>query len=104
TRNGRHDIKLLAAIGQHQRLVHDHASHFATEVVLEGTIVDGDAARTRAQEHTRGRRLAAASAVVLSCCHSQIASSLGCCEACGCSAPAYTLSLRPMARPRGLCG
>src|SRR5690348_159605 len=59
------DVELAGALGQFQRLAHDHAGGLATEELLERLAVDFDGAAALAQEHAGGGGLAAASAVIL---------------------------------------
>src|SRR6476469_4765164 len=99
------DVELVGRLGQLERLAHDHARGFASEEIFDRTLVDGDLAVALAQEHACGGRLAAAGAVILGDCHvCQISSGCGCWEACGWLGPAYTLSLRYIARPSGFFG
>jgi hypothetical protein len=72
TENGDVDIELLDSLSQLQRLTNDHAGSFATEEVIQLTVVDGDLASTRAQKDARGCSLATASAVILSRRHNEL--------------------------------
>src|SRR5690606_28851876 len=72
TENGDVDVELLDGLGQLQRLTHNHTGGFATEEVVQLTVVDGDLASARAQEDARGCSLATASAVILSRRHNEL--------------------------------
>src|SRR4029077_6004614 len=111
----------LDRLGQLQRLLDDHLQHFVREVAVERAAVDLEAARAGPQEHPGRGRLAASGAVILNLAHvaclsldsrarnsvySAAATSKlsGCCAWCGCSPPAYSLSLRICLRPSGPLG
>src|SRR5690606_25702602 len=66
---GDDDVELVGRLGQLERLAHDHARGLTAEELVQRTAVDGDVARTLAQEHAGGGRLATAGAVVLSGSH-----------------------------------
>src|SRR5262249_27556816 len=88
-------------LGQLQRLPEHHARGLAAEVILQHAIVDRDLAGTGLQPDTGHRFLAATGGVegfgnvrhvVQAPAYEENLTGLGCWAACGCSAPAYTLS------------
>src|SRR5690606_28486678 len=58
-------VELADEINALQRLTHDHARHFTTEILVDGAIVDDDIAAAGFQVHPRSGGFAAAGAVVL---------------------------------------
>src|SRR5690606_2012720 len=51
---GDDDVEALGVLGQLERLAHDHARGLTAEELIQRTAVDGDVARTLAQEHAGG--------------------------------------------------
>ena len=101
------DVELVGALGQFERLAHDHARGLATEELVQGLAVDFDRTAALAQEHAGGGGLATAGAVILLNRHVDLllfksphndvralardshysSSACGCWAVCGCSAP-----------------
>src|SRR5687768_1613684 len=100
------DIKRPERVGGGKRLLDVLHQRRPREVVAEGTAVDVPLAGARREVHSGDAGLAPAYRLPtkLGCCCHALAldgvteNGLGCCAACGCSAPAYTLSL-----PRSFC-
>src|SRR6266540_5518599 len=87
-------------VGRGERLLNVRHERRPREIVAQRPPVDAPLARPRRQIHARDAELAASDRVPaqLRCdpaAHlaSTAASGVGCCAACGCSGPAYTLSI-----------
>src|SRR5712671_5051223 len=63
------DVEFPGELHQFERLAHDHAAALASEELIDGPVVDGDAPGARLQVHAGRRSLAPAGAVVGGGCH-----------------------------------
>src|ERR687898_727218 len=63
------DIELVGVLGDDERGLDLGAQRLGGERIVEGAAVDDDGARTRAEKHAGGGRLATAGAVVFGDCH-----------------------------------
>src|SRR5205085_12703096 len=98
-------VEAFERFRQHERLTDGQLQNRRRKTLFERLFIDGDRALAGAEENPGRRRLASARAVVLRCGQDYATSSAcGCCALCGCSAPAYTLSLRYIALPSFVLG
>lgn len=82
------DIELIGHVDGLQRLPDNHSAGLPSEVLIQGTVVDGDIAGALFKVDPGGGTFAASGAVIGLCCHIQISSDFGCCAVCLWSAPA----------------
>src|SRR3990167_2463796 len=62
--HGSADIEFADRLSDLQRLPYDHARHFATKIIVDSAVIDGDITGTRGNEDTRCGGLAAAGSVI----------------------------------------
>src|SRR5690606_560984 len=100
--DGDDGVVAAGGVGVLEGLERLHAHQDATEVLLELTAVDGDAAAAGAEEDAGDGFLAPSGAIELF--HQANSIFLGCCASCGCAGPAYTLRRRMRRRPMRVLG